>query len=127
MLLNVVSFLAESTTGPWVWRIPSRNAAVLLHNNIRNYMSELPSTTPKRLNITQGRMLPQFTTPRNLSITLLRATTEAPVYYTTNASECYMIIYAAPNYYTGASNFEVQHHRCTNNLQARVNMLFYIV
>jgi hypothetical protein len=29
--------------------------------------------------------------------------TEAPVNYTTNASECYMIIYAALNYYTGAS------------------------
>jgi hypothetical protein len=40
---------------------------------------------------------------------------EAPVNYTTNASELLHW------------SFEVQHHQCTTNLQERVNMLFYIV
>ncbi len=66
----------------------------------------LPITTLKRLNITQGRMLPQaqFTTeePKHYSAPRYHQT-EAPVNYTTNASECYMIINAVLNYYTGAS------------------------
>ncbi|EFX83295.1 hypothetical protein DAPPUDRAFT_240024 [Daphnia pulex] len=99
LLLNIVSLLAESTPGvPWVWRILIYYAAVFLHQHTQRPVTTpgLRTTTPKMLNITQGRMLPQFTTPRNLS------QRKAPVYYTANASDCYMKIYAAPNYYTGA-------------------------
>jgi hypothetical protein len=104
LLLNVVSFLADYWSLGMVDTKPQRcRLTTQQHTYLPVTTPGLPLTTLKMLNITQGRMLPQFTTPRNLSITLLRATTEAPVYYTTNASECYMIIYAALNYYTGAS------------------------
>ncbi|XP_046631772.1 uncharacterized protein LOC124311359 isoform X1 [Daphnia pulicaria] len=104
LLLNVVSFLADHWSLGMVDTKPQRcRLTTQQHTYLPVTTPGLPLTTLKMLNITQGRMLPQFTTPRNLSITLLRATTEAPVYYTTNASECYMIIYAALNYYTGTS------------------------
>jgi hypothetical protein len=63
----------------WVWRIPIRNAAVCWQNNIERNDQLLqrgpPTTTLRRPNVTQPRMLSQFTTPTGPNITLLQATT----------------------------------------------------
>jgi hypothetical protein len=48
-------------------------------------MTKSPTNTPKRPHITQPRTLPQFTTLRNPSITLLQATTKLRLLFTTSS------------------------------------------
>ncbi|EFX83503.1 hypothetical protein DAPPUDRAFT_240027 [Daphnia pulex] len=111
MLLNVVSLLAESTTGvPWVWRIQICYAAVFLHQH-----TQRPVTTPTCNYYTENAEY--YKNTQGLYYTEEPKHYSAPSYnrgfcllHYTNASECYMIIYFALNYYTGAPS----DHWCTD-------------
>jgi hypothetical protein len=70
----------------WVWRLagikPQRFCLTTQQQTLRPVTTPgLPTTTTKQQNITQLRILPQFTTPRNLSF--LQVNNSAPSYYHT--------------------------------------------
>ncbi|EFX84845.1 hypothetical protein DAPPUDRAFT_238258 [Daphnia pulex] len=80
-----------STTGvpmsPGVWRMPNRNAAALLHNNII---------------ATTGYYTTKYNSALSYITTEPEYYTEVPKYYISKAPEYYTTLYAAPAYYTDA-------------------------
>jgi hypothetical protein len=125
----------------WVWRMPNRNAAALLHNNnIRN--NQLLYHQGSR--VFQG---PEYTTiydapscytevPKyNSALSYITREpeyyTEAPKYYITKAPEFYTSMYAAPAYYTESPNYYNTEVRISDTARSAVAYLsptaFHIV
>jgi hypothetical protein len=65
-------------------------------------MTKPPTTTPKRPHITHPRTLPQFTTRRDPSITLLQATTKLRLRFTTTS---HRVLQPNGKYYVFTWNF----------------------